>query len=68
MHPSFTREMVALSRVGSTLWAIIEEARHRSAKVYCCFVDFRKAFDFVPRVALFERIWAIRIFELLLLL
>jgi hypothetical protein len=36
-----------------TLWAIIEEARHRSSKVYCCFVDFRKAFDFVPREALF---------------
>jgi hypothetical protein len=25
-----------------TLWAIIEEARHRSSKVYCCFVDFQK--------------------------
>ena len=32
-----------------TLRAIIEEARHRSQKVYCCFVDFRKAFDYVPR-------------------
>jgi hypothetical protein len=36
-----------------TLWAIIEEAHHRSLKVYCCFVDFQKAFDFVPREALF---------------
>jgi hypothetical protein len=30
-----------------TLRAIIEEARHRSSKVYTCFVDFRKAFDTV---------------------
>ena len=37
-----------------TLRAIIEEARHRSQKVYCCFVDFRKAFDYVPRLALFQ--------------
>ena len=37
-----------------TLQAIIEEARHRLEKVYCCFVDFHKAFDSVPRMALFE--------------
>jgi hypothetical protein len=30
-----------------SIWAIIEEARHQSSKVYCCFVDFQKAFDFV---------------------
>ena len=36
------------------LRAIIEVARHHSQKVYCCFVDFRKAFDFVPRLALFQ--------------
>ena len=36
-----------------TLWAMIEEARHRSSKVYCCFVDFWKAFDSVPREDLF---------------
>lgn len=36
------------------LRAIIEEARHRSLKVYCCFVDFWKAFDFVPRELLFQ--------------
>lgn len=49
-----------------TLWAIIEEARHRSEKVYCCFVDFRKAFDSVPRMALFERLREIGISEMLL--
>jgi hypothetical protein len=36
-----------------TLRDIIEEARHRSSKVYCCYVDFQKAFDYVPREALF---------------
>ena len=48
-----------------TLWAIIEEARHKSEKVYCCFVDFRKVFDSVPRVALFERLREIGISEML---
>jgi len=36
-----------------TLRAIIEEACHRSSKVYTSFVDFWKAFDTVPRDALF---------------
>lgn len=36
-----------------TLRAVIEEARHRSFKVYCCFLDFWKAFDSVPREYLF---------------
>jgi hypothetical protein len=49
-----------------TLQAIIEEARHRSSKVYCCFVDFRKAFDSVPREALFQRLRDIGISQTLL--
>jgi hypothetical protein len=49
-----------------TLRAIIEEARHRSSKVYSCFVDFRKAFDTVPREALFQRLRDIGISETLL--
>ncbi len=48
-----------------TLWAIIEKARHKSEKVYCCFVDFRKAFDSIPRVALLERLREIGISEML---
>ena len=48
-----------------TLRAIIEEARHRSEKVYCCFVDFCKAFHFVPKVALFEGPREIGISEML---
>lgn len=30
------------------LWIIIEKAHFISLKGYCCFVDFRKAFDTVP--------------------
>ena len=48
------------------LRAIIEETRHRSLKVYYCFVDFRKVFVSVPRVALFQRLREIGIFETLL--
>ena len=35
------------------LRAIIEEGKHHSQKVYCCFVNFCKAFDSIPRLALF---------------
>jgi hypothetical protein len=28
---------------------LIEQSTHKHEKVYCCFVDFRKAFDTVPR-------------------
>jgi hypothetical protein len=35
---------------------VVIEARHRSSKVYCCFVDFQKAFDFVSREALLQRL------------
>lgn len=49
-----------------TLRAIIEEARHRSTKVYCCFVDFHKAFDSVPRMTLFQKLREIEISEMLL--
>jgi hypothetical protein len=37
------------------LKSIIEEAHHHSSKVYLCFVDFQKAFDMIPREALFQR-------------
>ena len=35
---------------------MIEEACHRSLKVYCCFLDFRKAFDSVLREDLLKRL------------
>jgi hypothetical protein len=50
-----------------TLQSIIEEACHRSLKVYTFFVDFRKAFNTVPQDALFQRLHDIGIFETLLL-
>ena len=37
-----------------TLQAVIEEARHRSSKVYCYFIDFWKAFDSVLREDLLQ--------------
>ena len=49
-----------------TLWAIIKEARHRSSKVYSCFVDFRKAFDSILREDLFQRLREIGISSTLL--
>jgi hypothetical protein len=49
-----------------TLKAIIEEAQHRSSKAYCCFVDFQKAFDFIPREALFQRLTDIDISDTIL--
>ncbi|KAH9300762.1 hypothetical protein KI387_012345, partial [Taxus chinensis] len=49
-----------------TLRAIIKEARHRLCRVFCCFVDFRKAFDSVPREALFCKLRDIGISETLL--
>ena len=39
-----------------TLRGIIEEAKHRRQRVYCCFVDFRKAFDTVPCARLVRRL------------
>ena len=36
-----------------TLRTVIEEARHRSSKVYYYFVDFRKAFYSIPREDIF---------------
>jgi hypothetical protein len=40
--------------------------QHRSSKVYSCFVDFQKDFDFVPQEALFQRPKDIGISETLL--
>jgi len=48
-----------------TLHAIIQESKQRSTKVYCYFVDFRKAFDSVSRHFLFECLHAIGVSDLL---
>lgn len=39
-----------------TLRAIIEEGRASGRRIYCSFVDFRKAFDMVPRARLMRRL------------
>lgn len=49
-----------------TFRVVIEEARHRSSKVHCCFVDFQKDFDSVPREALLQRLRDIGILVTLL--
>ena len=38
------------------LRAIIEEGRSHGRRIYCSFVDFRKAFDTVPRERLMRRL------------
>lgn len=40
---------------GITLRHIIEKAWEKKAEVFCCFVDFKKAFDTVPRDKLWNR-------------
>ncbi|MCO5563411.1 hypothetical protein L7F22_017053 [Adiantum nelumboides] len=40
-----------------TLRAIIDEGRAHGKRIYCCFVDFRKAFDMVPRARLVQRLY-----------
>ena len=42
-----------------TLRALIEEGRAHNKRIYCCFVDFRKAFDTVPRARLMQRLEAL---------
>lgn len=39
-----------------TLRAIIEEGRSHGRRIYCNFVDFRKAFDIVPRERLMRKL------------
>ena len=38
-----------------TLRVVMEESRLRGEGLYCCFVDFKKAFDTIPRQKLWER-------------
>ena len=33
---------------------LVEQAKHDKRKLYCCFVDFKKAFDLVPRHTLWR--------------
>ena len=44
-----------------TLRCLIDQTRVRKRRLYCCFVDFRKAFDTVPRERLFQRLQSLGI-------
>ena len=48
-----------------TLRIIMEECRNDKSNLFCCFVDFRKAFDIVPRNNLWNRLEELKVpFEL----
>ena len=48
-----------------TLRIIAEECRNDKSNLFCCFVDFRKAFDMVPRNNLWNRLEELNVpFEL----
>ncbi|KAH7440397.1 hypothetical protein KP509_04G105200 [Ceratopteris richardii] len=51
----FRRDLSTLDHI-LTLRAIIEEGRSHGKRIYCSFVDFRKAFDMVPRARLMRRL------------
>ncbi|MCO5584762.1 hypothetical protein L7F22_038694 [Adiantum nelumboides] len=42
-----------------TLRCLIDQARVKKRRLHCCFVDFRKAFDTVPRERIFRRLAAL---------
>ncbi|MCO5594472.1 hypothetical protein L7F22_048502 [Adiantum nelumboides] len=44
-----------------TLQCLIDQARVKKRRLHCCFVDFRKAFDTVPRERLFKRLAALKV-------
>lgn len=49
-----------------TLCCIVEHHRASDQPVYACFVDFRKAFDMVPRATLWEQLEKVRVPRLLI--
>ena len=48
-----------------TLRIIVEECRNDKSNLFCCFVDFRKDFDTIPRNNLWNRLEELKVpFEL----
>ncbi|MCO5549866.1 hypothetical protein L7F22_003340 [Adiantum nelumboides] len=43
------------------LRCLIDGAKAQKRRLYCCFVDFRKAFDTIPRERLFQRLQELQI-------
>eukprot|EP00249_Psilotum_nudum_P014414 c24809_g1_i1 orf=143-907(+) len=46
-----------------TLRVLMEESRLKGQPLYCCFIDFKKAFDTVPQDVLWERLESIEVPE-----
>jgi len=44
-----------------TLRIIVEECRNDKSNLFCCFVDFRKAFDMVPRNNLWNKLEELKV-------
>jgi hypothetical protein len=44
-----------------TFKIIVEEFHNTKTNLFCCFVDFRKAFDKVPRKNLWNRLEEIKV-------
>ena len=60
-------EQASFRRAFSTIYHIfiirclIDQTKARKKKLYCCFVDFQKAYDAVPRERLFDRLKSLKI-------
>ncbi len=52
-HAGFRKDLRTTNNL-YILRTFIEQSTHKRKKVYCCFVDFRKAFDIVPRDLLWQ--------------
>jgi hypothetical protein len=50
-QPRFKNEHATIDHL-VTLRAIVEDDRGKKHDLICCFVDFRKAFDAMPRTKL----------------
>ncbi len=46
-HAGFRKDLRTTDNL-YILRTLIEQSTHKRKKVYCCFVDFRKAFDTMP--------------------
>ncbi|MCO5589400.1 hypothetical protein L7F22_043367 [Adiantum nelumboides] len=65
VRKQITKEVKEKKRHEETLWmhATLEEKKMREARknLHCCFVDFTKAFDTIPRAGLWQRMEHIRV-------
>ena len=46
-----------------TLWVLMEESHLRGKGLYCCFIDFKKAFDMVPCEYLWSRMEELKVWR-----